>query len=148
MSVSIILSFFFVYNGETERVAGSIIFVLSFFMSFVFITMFDISRPFVGFWQIKLDSFDETRIYLEQERTALLFEIDDSLDAIKPEIISDSEKLEGIDRKVGEIVERIDIIIDTMMHPSTPDTSPNDTSSRTPERQESKRRDSARPKSA
>ena len=56
---------------------GLIVFSLSFIMSFVYITMFDISRPFVGFWQIKLDSFDQTLEYLKTTQNEVLHRTDD-----------------------------------------------------------------------
>lgn len=74
MSVIIILSFFFVENDQPLQIVGLIIFSLTFFMAFVFVTMFDISRPFVGFWQIKLDSFNQTLNYLKQDRDSILSE--------------------------------------------------------------------------
>jgi len=133
MSLSIISSFFIVENGTPERVAGLIVFALSFFMAFVFITMFDISRPFVGFWQIKLDSFEKTLSYLESERSSMLFDTVDGSGSRNVGYVSDNERLGHISKTMDDVAGKLDILVAVVDRPpDDADTTPPRSNPRSP----------------
>ena len=67
MSASIMFSFFTKSPVEGGTTLYTMIFVMGTLLSFMFVTMLDISHPFNGFWKIKLDSFDEIRSHLEKD---------------------------------------------------------------------------------
>lgn len=51
--------------GDSSSVLLTMVFVMGTLLSFMFITMLDISKPFAGFWRIKLNSFEEIRAKLD-----------------------------------------------------------------------------------
>ncbi len=74
MSISIIYPFFTKTPEEGGPAVYTMIFMMGTLLSFMFITMLDISRPFAGYWSVKLESFTEIRNELESS-------IDQSVDA-------------------------------------------------------------------
>ena len=72
MSISIVYPFFTIPPQNGDPTPFTMIFILSTLLSFMYITMIDISSPFAGFWKVKTDSLTGIRLMLEAE-----FESDD-----------------------------------------------------------------------
>lgn len=54
-------------GGGSDYVNASCVFVLGGLLSFLQMMLFDISRPFDGFWKIKTDAFEKIQTFLEEE---------------------------------------------------------------------------------
>lgn len=64
MSLAILYPFF---TEKPEVVQQTIIMILSGILSFLLMTLLDISQPFDGFWKIKVEAFDDILQILENE---------------------------------------------------------------------------------
>jgi len=67
MSLAVIYPFFTEPPAQTDFVRESCIMILTSLLSFLIVTLLDISRPFNGFWKIKTDVFDSITNLLESE---------------------------------------------------------------------------------
>ena len=67
MSISIIYPFFTIPPQNGDPTSFTMIFILSTLLSFMYITMIDISSPFAGFWKVKTDTLTGIRLMLEAE---------------------------------------------------------------------------------
>ena len=67
MSLAVVYPFFTEAPSQTDYVREMCILILGSILSFLLITLLDISRPFNGFWKIKTDSFKAVRKLIEAE---------------------------------------------------------------------------------
>lgn len=67
MSLTVIYPFFTEAPSGTDYVREMCIMILGSILSFLIITLLDISRPFNGFWRIKTDAFVQARKVIAQE---------------------------------------------------------------------------------
>lgn len=67
MSFTVIYPFFTEAPSENDYVREACILILGTLLSFLLVTLLDISRPFNGFWKIKTDSFENVKALIEDE---------------------------------------------------------------------------------
>ena len=67
MSVSIVYPFFTIPPQAGDPTSFTMIFIISTLLSFMYITMIDISSPFAGFWKVKTDTLTGIKLMLEAE---------------------------------------------------------------------------------
>lgn len=67
MSLTVIYPFFTEAPSKTDNVREMCILILGSLLSFLLVTLLDISRPFNGFWKIKTDSFENVSRLIEEE---------------------------------------------------------------------------------
>lgn len=71
MSLTVIYPFFSEAPSQADYVREMCIMILGTLLSFLLVTLFDISRPFNGFWKIKTDSFEHVLLLIETEQKHL-----------------------------------------------------------------------------
>ncbi len=69
MSLAVIYPFFTEAPNSLDFVREMCILVLGTLLSFLLVTLFDISRPFNGFWAIKTDSFAHVMALIEEQQS-------------------------------------------------------------------------------
>ncbi|MDX8348619.1 DUF4239 domain-containing protein [Cognatiyoonia sp. IB215446] len=70
MSLTIVMSFFGAANGDVT-IDYVYVFLLPTFYTSIFMTLLDLSSPFDGYWQIKVDAVSNVRDRLEQQINAM-----------------------------------------------------------------------------
>ena len=72
MSLTVIYPFYTEAPSQIDYVREMCIMILGALLSFLLVTLFDISHPFNGFWKIKTDSFEHVLILIDAEQKELL----------------------------------------------------------------------------
>ena len=71
MSLTVIYPFFTAPPSSASNVIEICVMILGSILSFLLVTLLDISRPFNGFWKIKTDSFEHVKAQIENELVEL-----------------------------------------------------------------------------